>query len=370
MPQSSSYDTTFAPASPVPGVLLFQLGTSSTTYDTLINSVGVTSTGTIDVAGGLVDEGGTHEHLAFFAQFDNTGNFLAATTLNLGVSTTNPNYLTGMAIDSTGRAVTTGALANATTLTGGGIAISQFDASGNFLQGGVYNISAPPQNGISAGIGVALTSTGNTAYLAGEVHTTTTIRGVTLYVDLTSPTLQANGYLWFDTGDVIFTAVALKPGTPNQEYFIDNDGTTPVSTSLDVSLLDLTQPVSGVVIADYTDVSLTSTAGSIVVDQTSGDVFVSGTEHNPANPTNVTIEITHLSLSGTTLGLAGAGQTLVGSPTGSGNDTAALGSGLVEDSQGNIIGTGTTTSTDFSTDGTTLAANSDGVLHSTNTSQL
>jgi hypothetical protein len=362
-PYGTSRDITFAPSSPIPGLLVFQLASATTTYDTSVNAVAVTPTGNIDVVGGLIDEAGIHEHLAFFAQFDHTGNFLTANVLNLSQTTANPNYFTGIAVDNAGDAVTTGALAGNTILPGGGFVIAEFNPAGTLTAGGVYNLTAPPNRG-TAGIGVAVNPAGTTAYIAGFISSNPSRDGLTMSIDLTSPALPLTGFYWVDVSDVTFTGVALKPGTPNQEYFIDTDGVAAGRTSNDVELMDLTRPNPE--LASYTDVSTTSGAASVTVDRSSGDVFVTGFEVHPISG-QVTVEITHLTSS---LDPAGVGVTLFGSCHATGTDQAAQGSGVAEDSQGNLIFVGTTTSDDVSTDGTTLNGRSDGFLASFSISSL
>jgi sugar lactone lactonase YvrE len=289
-------------------------------------------TGDIDVVGTALDPASGNQ-AAFLAQYDPTG-----TLLNLVAygNDLNANSFNGITFDSAGDIAFTGTLsvpaAGHTEL-----AVGAQAAGGNLIVL-TYDLGT---TGSSAGMGIAVDAAGTTAYIAGCAAAIPNgpQQGLLGWIDRHVPTVINFQLIPSAAGDVVVNSVATDAAGV---YFAM---TTPGGASVVQTDPTLTTFLNEY---DFTDPTLTVTAIGL---DAAGSVYVTGQSLNIVSG-NLTAQITQLDGA---LHLVDTVQ--VG---GSGTDA---GLALAVKSDGRVVITGTTNSSDFSvTDGSTLYGTTDAFL--------
>jgi hypothetical protein len=346
-------DTSFAPASPTPGLVQFHLvDASGNALPTEVHGIAVLSTGAIDVVGTVSATAG--DHFGLFAQFDNTGALQALHVLTLEGPNTGPNSFNAIALDGSDDAFVTGVLSGQTIVTGGALEVAAFDSSGA-TQGNLgFDFSGQnPPFVASAGKAITVDPAHSVALVAGTLtEPGGAVDGLMGGVDLVAGII-AYFAVPNPAGNAAFNGAAFAPGSITAGFFVGS-ATAPDGTG-SVSVLASADFVAGTANLVTTQDTTTSFAG-LVVDA-SGNLDIIGTGQNPATGTSNILVLQVAPQPDGTFNVLNTVQV-----PGSGNDTGAA---IALDSTGNVIGVGTTTSSDFPvSDATTLNGTSDAGLFS------
>jgi hypothetical protein len=355
LPHGTTFDPSFNGGAPLAFRLSFNIAGTPTTYDIDLHGVAVDTDpaqGNIDVVGSGTNTA-TGNQLAVFVTFDPTGTTLLGGA-GFGAATgTDPNNLTGIAADGAGDVVATGQFfVNGT----GNLAFAVLPDATTSVQGFFYDFS--PTFTASAGNGIAIDSGVNFAYVAGTVTDPSSgaLLGFAGQIDINNM-LNLNGVTFTDQGggNIVLNGAAVNSGS-GESYFV---GTAPNNGGTAGLVLRFTNdPVTGFTFDQNASLELTDdpqnsiSLTGVAVDQNSGNVYLVGSALNTVSGNlNVLLgQFDDVLTQGT------ANTALVGA---SGTDTGA---GVAVTSTGSIAVVGTTTSPDFSTDGSALNGAQDAFL--------
>jgi hypothetical protein len=353
LPHSTTLDPSFNGGAP----LAFQLDFGSAgVYDIDLHGVAVDNDpaqGYIDAVGSGVNTA-TGNQLAIFVTVGPDGTFLGGA--GFGDTTgTDPNSLTGVSADGFGDVVATGSL----VVSPGGptnLAFVALPDGSTSVEGFYYDVT--PDFAASAGNAIAIDSGANFAYVAGTLTDPNTgaLLGFAGQIDINNG-FNLTGVIFTDPGggNIVLQGAAVNSGT-QESYFV---GTAPNNGGTAGLVLRFTNdPVNGFTFDQNASLELSDdpvnsiSLTAVAVDQNSGNVYLVGSALN-TDTGNLNIlagQFDDVLTQGT------ANTALVGA---SGTDTGA---GVAVTSTGSIAVVGTTTSPDFSTDGTALNGAQDAFL--------
>jgi hypothetical protein len=276
---------------------------------------------------------------AFLMKFDATNQLMPVPGSGVGIGEAFDDSGEGVAVDAAGQVTMTGTLQPVAGETD--IFAARFLATGSSLVFATFYTF--PQADGSAGNAIALDSTGNKAYLAGSIHL---IGG-----DNDILAIQIDNA----TGDLIYTLTMTNPGDDALNGIAVDKmgkayvaGTTSTSGTTNAYVAELS--ADGTSIINQFVISRGQTGTGITLDPGTGDIYVV-----ESGPPGGSILHAYVEKYDSTLKLHDLAYT-----SGSGSD---IGSGVAYDpSSGNAYIVGTATSSDLSTDGTTLNGTSDAFL--------
>jgi hypothetical protein len=317
----------------------FQAQDSFVTYtQSQGNAIAVDNAGGIYVVGTATDalEGDTDAFIMKF-QLDASNNLTAVTGYGFGIGGSFNDTGTGVAVDSAGEATVVGTYAVSATQTA--IFAEKLSADGSMpIFASYYTV---PGYDNSTGTAIALDSTGDNAYLAGSIQPTGG--------DYDILVMQIDNLL----GGVVYTATMVNPGNDSANgVAVDSMGHAFIAGTLATSSTTTQAFVAeistdGTMIMAQTPLTIGQTGTAISMDPSTGNVYVAGGAPDAANNLHMFVEKLDNTLSPHDIGVFG----------GSGTETGA---GVAFDpNSGNAYVAGTTTSTNFATDGSTLNGTSD-----------
>jgi hypothetical protein len=359
LPHSTTLDPAFNGGAPVTFRLNFG---SAGVYDIDLHAVTVDADpnqGNVDVVGSGTNTA-TGNQLAIFVTFDRTGTFVGGA--GFGSTTgTDPNNLTGIAPDGMGDVVFTG---TAFVSPGTAQLVFGFLPDGSTgVQAFVYDFS--PDFTSSGGNGIAIDAGATFAYVTGTLtapDSGSTKLGFAGQIPIDGQ-FGLSGFVFQDTdangaliGDFVLSGTAVNNNT-GESYFVGTAAASGGGTS-GVVLRFTNDPVNGFTFDQNASLLLTDdpqnsiSLTGVAVDQNTGNVYIVGSALN-TDTGNLNVLVGQFD---DLLTVDTSNNALVGA---SGTDTGAA---VAVTSTGSIAVVGTTTSPDFSTDGSTLAGAQDAFL--------
>jgi hypothetical protein len=360
LPGGTTLDASFGTA----GIVAWNYNSGTDPSD--VRGIAVLSNGTIDVVGALVDPAANSP---YFQQLDSTGAFLGnATTLYFQAPNLNPNFFTGIAVDTSGNAYLTGVGSGTTFAPHGAADIAEFDSSGNFIGGIGFYPGGGYDRATSNGVAFGVDSTGTPyALIGGNASPNSAGFADGMSAFITAPIVFNVSTIGIDIetpndinpgappGNVTYTGAAVPLGSAAVGFF---SGTMddPSGTGTDGFVAQIDVPNGTILGTPFVLHDGTSSFSGIALGA-SGNVYVIGTDVNPTTGLNNAVVYQLDS------GLNQLAFAMVGSPDGGSSGIGTeTGRAIALDANENVYGVGTSTSDDASSDGTVLNGPSDAWL--------